>query len=66
MNDKREPDPVCPVCEESMVRTHYQNEEGDWFVCWLCGCLPDYSIINNPLEKAIQEAENILHKETDI
>ena len=50
MNDEREPDPVCPVCEESMVRTHYQNEEGDWFVCWLCECLPDYSLINT-LEK---------------
>jgi len=31
----------CPVCKEVMVRTHYQNEEGDWFICWLCGCEPD-------------------------
>lgn len=32
--------PVCPRCEEAMVFTNYQNEEGDWFACWLCGCAP--------------------------
>jgi len=43
--------PVCPVCLEDMVRTHYQNEEGDWFVCWLCSCEPE--------PERIAEAERI-------
>jgi len=30
----------CPYCLEEMVRTHYQNEEGAWIMCWLCGCEP--------------------------
>jgi len=37
--------PICPLCEEEMVRCHYQNEEGDWFVCWLCGCKPEAEAI---------------------
>ncbi len=63
MNEK---EPVhCSYCLAQMVRTHYQTEEGDWFICWLCECSPDYNLINT-FEKAIQEAENILHKETNI
>jgi len=35
---------ICPQCKGGMVRTQYQNEEGDWFVCWLCDCEPDPDI----------------------
>lgn len=38
--------PHCIYCKEKMVRTHYQNEEGDWFVCYLCGCEPDPEVCN--------------------
>mgnify|MGYP001072947732 CR=1 FL=1 len=38
--EEKQPSISCPYCNEVMVRTHYQNEEGDWFVCWLCGCKP--------------------------
>jgi hypothetical protein len=37
--------PICPECDEAMVRCHRQNEEGDWGVCWLCGCEPDPEIV---------------------
>jgi hypothetical protein len=29
---------VCPYCNEGMVKARLQNEEGDWFIAWLCGC----------------------------
>lgn len=30
--------PVCPDCEEVMVKAYEQDEEGRWGVRWLCGC----------------------------
>lgn len=31
--------PVCPVCEERMVRAHVEMAEpGTWGLFWLCGC----------------------------
>ena len=39
-------EPVCPRCKEQMVRTHYQDADGHWFVCWLCGCEPDSDVLD--------------------
>ena len=39
---------VCPYCNEELVRTHIQNEEGDWYMGWLCGCKSE---MNEPEEK---------------
>jgi tRNA(Ile2) C34 agmatinyltransferase TiaS len=36
--------PVCPYCCQAMVRAHIQDGDGDWRVCWLCGCKPDEDI----------------------
>ena len=47
----------CPHCLVQMVRTHYQNEEGDWFVCWLCECSPDPSLINTLEKQEILKVE---------
>jgi hypothetical protein len=30
--------PICPDCNEIMVKAIEQNEEGDWAYRWLCGC----------------------------
>ena len=30
--------PICPDCNEVMVKALEQNEEGDWAYRWLCGC----------------------------
>jgi len=30
--------PICPDCNEVMVKAVEQNEEGDWAYRWLCSC----------------------------
>ena len=30
--------PICPDCNEVMVKALEQNDEGDWAYRWLCSC----------------------------
>lgn len=32
-------DPICPDCNEGMVKTHIEHDDGSgWFSGWGCGC----------------------------
>ena len=31
--------PVCPYCEEVMVKGRIEMADGTWQECWLCGCV---------------------------
>jgi hypothetical protein len=31
--------PVCPYCDEVMVKGRIKMEDGTWCGCWLCGCV---------------------------
>jgi len=30
--------PICPDCNEEMVKAKEENQEREWGVRWLCGC----------------------------
>ncbi len=33
--------PVCPYCDEVMVKGRIKMEDGTWQVVWLCGCVEE-------------------------
>lgn len=37
--------PICPDCNEEMVKSYEEDEEGGWGVRWLCGCeVPEHVV----------------------
>ncbi len=30
---------ICPYCKKEMTGVYYQDEESNWFVCWICNCV---------------------------
>ena len=33
--------PVCPYCDEVMVKGRIKMESGEWQEVWLCGCVEE-------------------------